>query len=356
MWRAGEWSSRFSGVLLGRNILTNTPVFWDLGKISSPHIVIVGPTGSGKTEFLANLVREVRNAYGSNTLIIDVKGEYLSRLLRKGVRAINNVLGRDLCLDFRNFGNLFPKDLRSSAITDLIVRGLGIKDPELINILYDIIDSELREEGLSFLRGLEGRISLYESTYRAFQLKEIVRRLEILGSGCGNELISTTTDFLIGKLRDPMIIDLSLAYSLDPSLVSLAVSALSRAILSIVKDMPAALGSGWKHLVLDEGWVYTKEISELVSALLRLGRSYKISVNIATQDLEDLRSLGLSVISNTGLLVAMPAAERRYWEELGSYMRINEEEITFYTSLLTIGECVIRAMGSPRGIPIKYLD
>jgi len=354
MWKAGTWLSGISGILLGRNLFTNAPVFWDLEETPSPHTIVVGPTGSGKTEFLVNLIKKILHSYSSNTLIIDVKGEYKNRLMRRGVKSINNTLGKNMCLSFRNLGDLFPADLRSSIITEEIATNLKIKDAELIGILYDLINSALNDRDSDFLKRIAEEIALYENTYWTFQLKEIIKKLRMISSECKNELVSTTINFLTNKQKNPTIIDLSLAYSIDPPLVSLAVSVLFKALLSVVRNASAALRAGWKHLVLDEGWLFTKELNNVVSALLRLGRSYKISVSIATQDLDDLNTLGLSAISNTGLLVAMPTPERKYWKELGAYMRINEDEITFYTSLLGRGECVVRVLGDPRGIPIRY--
>ncbi|MEM4916312.1 MAG: ATP-binding protein [Desulfurococcaceae archaeon] len=63
------------------------PIYVILDKLNTPHIVIVGASGSGKTLFAKHLVRESKRAYGYRTMIIDPHGEY-----RDMAKYIDNLL------------------------------------------------------------------------------------------------------------------------------------------------------------------------------------------------------------------------------------------------------------------------
>ena len=66
------------GIFLGTDIDFNTPVFYDFEKYLTKHIVVIGPTGRGKTTFLYALAKRTVEEYEVPVWIFDLRGEFLS--------------------------------------------------------------------------------------------------------------------------------------------------------------------------------------------------------------------------------------------------------------------------------------
>ncbi|MEM1860264.1 MAG: DUF87 domain-containing protein, partial [Metallosphaera sp.] len=72
------------GIYLGKDMERQVPVFWNVEKSENPHIMIIGPTGSGKTELLIWLGSLMSLQYSVPVVFFDVKGDIRTRLRRYG--------------------------------------------------------------------------------------------------------------------------------------------------------------------------------------------------------------------------------------------------------------------------------
>jgi Cdc6-like AAA superfamily ATPase len=52
------------------------PIYVRLGDLNTPHIVVVGASGTGKTTLVKHIIREFSRAYGYGFLVVDPHGEY----------------------------------------------------------------------------------------------------------------------------------------------------------------------------------------------------------------------------------------------------------------------------------------
>jgi len=67
-------------VFAGRLFGVKTPAYLDLTKIASMHMAVLGTTGSGKTTFVARLLKNIKDLNYAQVFVIDLFGEYHKRL------------------------------------------------------------------------------------------------------------------------------------------------------------------------------------------------------------------------------------------------------------------------------------
>jgi type IV secretory pathway VirB4 component len=60
---------------LERSILLGENIFWDLAKVPNPHMVILGTSGSGKTQTLKAIVSELFRSSPSQSIVLDFHGD-----------------------------------------------------------------------------------------------------------------------------------------------------------------------------------------------------------------------------------------------------------------------------------------
>ena len=60
---------------LKRSVLLGDNIFWDLGKVPNPHMVILGTSGSGKTQTLKAIVAELFHSSPSQSIVLDFHGD-----------------------------------------------------------------------------------------------------------------------------------------------------------------------------------------------------------------------------------------------------------------------------------------
>lgn len=68
---------------------TSFPFYVDLEKLNTPHIVVVGASGTGKTSLAKHVIREMRRKYGYTLIVIDPHGEYGDIARELGFRVID---------------------------------------------------------------------------------------------------------------------------------------------------------------------------------------------------------------------------------------------------------------------------
>ena len=60
---------------LKRSVLLGDDIFWDLDKVPNPHMVILGTSGSGKTQTLKAIVSELFRSAPSQSIVLDFHGD-----------------------------------------------------------------------------------------------------------------------------------------------------------------------------------------------------------------------------------------------------------------------------------------
>ncbi len=345
------------GIYLGKDPDSGEGIFWDASKSLSPHVLVVGPTGSGKTEFLALLVSRLLSFFGKGSIILDIKGEYPSRLERRGVPFKHYVLGEDLELNLHDLSRLYPKRLRPGILTDVIVKSYELLSKrELVSAVYRGVEYSLNVECQDILDCLRQYVESYEEPYVTYVISRVASEIKSVYPGTGVSLTSLLLEALSGNLREVAVLDGSKLASSSRNLVNLAICYMSSVIRAVIQSSkPSIKPFRFRTaLVLDEGWLYVQRLTEEVSSLMRLGRSYGVMVCIATQSVDDLRVLGSGVTNNLGLLVAMASPDPGYWESLTGFMHFPSREIQRFTTLLGRGEGIVRISPDPRPRVVSF--
>jgi type IV secretory pathway VirB4 component len=59
----------------GKTILLGENIYWDLAKVPNPHMVILGTSGSGKTQTLKAIAGELYHSFPSQSIVLDFHGD-----------------------------------------------------------------------------------------------------------------------------------------------------------------------------------------------------------------------------------------------------------------------------------------
>lgn len=325
------------GVYIGKNISTGEEIFWDLDTAPSPHIVVVGPTGSGKTELLAHLASEMNTVYGISYIVVDAKGEYPDRLGARG-EAFKVVRLESVSL---GLSRLIRESLDPYTITEIISRAFGIEDERLRVKLYNVLRSSISAEHP--LERAASLASLMLDEYTSYKIKEILDQVSSLETS-GQHLID-----VLSREDSNVVIDISDIFVRNERLVRTLVLVLEAAMkLGLLKAGNEKIR---RLLLLDEAWAYLG-IPGLVSDLMRISRSYGVSVALATQRIEDIDGEpGLS--SDAGLFIAMSSPSPEYWDSLQRYVKMSEE-ILELVNVLGRGEGIARIAPEQVALPISF--
>ncbi len=353
---ATQYLLRYKGVYLGRNIDTNELVYWDLKSSMSPHVLVIGPTGSGKTEFLSLLIFRIVDTYGVPAVVFDVKGEYSERLSKWGCRFYEYVIGNNAGLGIGKLLTYVPRKFRANWLTD-VLSTVFTYEPlskevtsafyraanEVLNSISSISDfNEVLNQILSY-------VSSFEDPYVSYRIAKVVKLISSLDQG------PSIIDSVLSRGNCVYVINLTDVLSLGINYVSLVSNILIKTMEIYLSRIgkPARIPNLTLLLVFDEGWALLRP-SNAVSEIIRLGRSYGVVTALASQRISDVASKDPSIISNIGLLVAMPSPDREYWQELSDYMSLHDELIKRFSTTLSRGETVIRISPDPRPIALKF--
>ncbi len=341
---------RSQGIYLGYNIITSEEIFWNIGNCLNPHVLVLGPSGIGKTETLITLLLRTYLTYSTKVFIVDVKNEYVGRLLMKGFKPWVVDLGVSIGLGIVDLLKYIPKNLRAAFLTELISDSMILKgDRELTASLFKVLSeaSELQDEVLSNFWEVAKDLTLgIDDEYVQYRLMRIFNTIETLE--CDPPLIEA-----LSSSESITVINLSHISALGVDYLNLSVAAFFNVINLLYMNTVRESHIPRVQVVIDEAWQFMFNKVPLLIKLIKLGRGYGISIALATQSLNDLGELGKDLIENIGLFIALPSPDILYWKELSNYMRISYEEIKDYTLLLSKGDALIRILPDPRPIPIK---
>jgi DNA helicase HerA-like ATPase len=340
---------RSRGVKLGVDVESGESVYWNMEESTTPHVLVVGPSGIGKTTFLARLSRDVGRA-GVKVLIVDPRNEYSSILSSLGADFKRLELGRDLALGLWELVKLLGLQDQEPAevlLEILSAHGeLGRRDvfPCLYNSLKSSSiavnsDAELLSLVRSYLRYCQDDYSEY------LVGKVLLTLSEISGS---RSLVK-----LLGEIGGVYVVDVSRALSVDPYVVPLLMKILSIAVRAVFREPQRRIGYH-TVVVIDEAWSIMKEPRHIsiVEELIRVGRGYGVPLALATQTVADLAKSVGTLLDSIGLLVVMPSTSMEYWREVRKLARVSWERIERMRSLGR-GYALVRIAPDPRSIIVK---
>lgn len=344
-------SLRSSGVRLGVDPESGEEVYWNLDEATSPHVLVVGPSGIGKTTFLAELSLSLSGA-GLGVLVLDPKNEYAELFGSRGWRVSRYALGRDVSPGFAELLKIVRDSLGrdvSEVLLDMLAvhRELGRRD--VFECLYTALSSigAVPDGGDLELLGSLKRFSRYCSEgYPEYVVGKALSALEAV-SGGKRGLVS-----LLRELSGVNVVDVSAALSVDPHVLPMLLKVLSMALRTLPRGSPG--GSRYRRvLVVDEAWTVLRDGSlEAVEELIRVGRSFGTVVALATQAIRDFTKALGPLVDNLGLLVVLPSTSSGYWEEVAKVLRVSGERIEKMRTLGR-GYALVRISPDPRALLVR---
>ncbi len=334
-----------SGIVLGRNIISNDIVFWDPNRSISPHVLVVGPTGSGKTETLISIASKLNLASGFTVIFVDVKGDISKRLFDRGYRINYQPI------PFRSLDPLYPffisPDLRIGQIFDTIVAVYNIINPRLQAMLYEVLRSAYdRSYRPSWKSVLEILRSIDSFRYERSHLERVITEISYLDKGSYRYEI---------RWGDINIVSLEHISKEREEILSFATLMVFQDIINYVSNLNPDTKDIGACIVLDEAWLISRSDLGLTKMLnlLKLSRGYGMSVMIAAQSFQDLGKYVSRYIDNVGLLLMMGNPNKYFWVSASRFVKLDRKILTEQALRLGRGEAIIRIMPKPELIPVS---
>ncbi|MEM1681255.1 MAG: ATP-binding protein [Sulfolobales archaeon] len=344
-------SLRSYGIKLGVDLDSGEEVYWNLGEVTSPHVLVVGPSGIGKTTFLAGLALSLNKA-GLGVLVIDPKNEYKKIFESRGEEVAHFTLGRNVSIGFvellKAVRNSLDRDL-VEILLDIMTSHRELNKRDVFSCLHIALSNltTIPEGGdIELINSLK-RFSRYCSEeYSEYVISKVLSVLAAV-SGSSRGLFS-----LLKELNGLNVLDVSPILTIDPSLMPL----LLKVILVAMKTAPTSYPMRTDYhrvIVVDEAWTVLKEGSlGLLEELIRVGRSFGTVVALATQTARDFTKTLGPLIDNLGLLVVLPSTSAEYWEEVSRLFKVSSERIE-KARALGRGYAIVRMAPDPRALLIK---
>ncbi|ACR42596.1 DNA import protein CedB [Saccharolobus islandicus] len=335
------------GILLGKDPNNNSLVFWNITKSQNTHLLIVGPTGSGKTEFLIWLSTLLNMIYGGTIILFDIKGDIKHRLSKYKVpfQLINPLFYRLGLLDEYEI----PIKIKLLQIEKILLNSFRLSKFSS-SILYTYLN-RLIDTGYLKYRIKWKDLEKYLDELNDFQLKYYLGKLiNILSSMEDSELPPLLHGISENEIN---VIDLTLIKSEEVKrliIYSVLQEIYNKFSLEKIYDMSRVF------LVLDEAWTILKNESEdypIVVDLVKRGRGHGISIIMATQNLEDLGDLVNIYLDNIGVVVFMNNGDKKFWEEVRRFVNVDNDTLSNNLMFMGRGEALVRFLGDPRPIVIR---
>ncbi|AWR98278.1 DUF87 domain-containing protein [Acidianus sulfidivorans JP7] len=338
---------RSDGIFLGHDIMHKTSVFWNVDSAENPHMLIIGPTGAGKTEFLLNIAINFSIMKDIPIVLFDTKGDIKERLRKKGIdfRILNPLFHGISLLN----GNKLPIQIKALQIEKILTNSFDLNKLEssiFFKVIYDALEefSQGKIDRLNWdVIELKVKNQVDEQMY--ILISKIIRILKSIDYGTDD-----ISNLLVNGLN---IIDLTLIKS--ETLRKLIIYSI---IIDIYNKYSFSVDNGIRIiLVLDEAWSIIKSEKNdypIVADLIKRGRGHGISILMATQNIEDLGNEENIYLDNVGLLVAMNNGDKNFWNNIISrFVNIDDKEVKDLLSFLGKGEALVRFIGDPRPIVVK---
>jgi len=283
-------------ILLGKNIIDKS-IYWNICEEKNPHLIVLGTSGSGKTETLKAIVNEL-NKNKISSLIIDFHNEYeqvASNILDLRKRTINplefsnnekaeNIVYEvaDIIKKVFKLGEIQESILRQAVKQSYLEYGINLKKKENYKMFPNFLD-------------IEKNIYRQENPSNKVVINSLMSRIEILFD---IEIFSNTTNIEFNRLfKETTVVQLKdfPTERVKSVIAEFFLNKLSYHIYSLDKSKKIRL-----YCVIDEAHRLMYENSPL-DRLLREARKYGIGIILASQRPSDFNE---TVLANSGALLS----------------------------------------------------
>jgi len=277
------------GVFIGYRRGTKIPFLYNLTLYGTRHVLVVGPTGKGKTTLLATIINRVYARGQTNMVIIDPKGD------------LNSMV--------------------SSSITRVRFSSKTIVEKKLVeNILAHLLHETSNN---SYLNG-KTRFSLQ-------QLEENLGIRLVFADPPGNEEIP------LEKILNTRTVLIVLDNLTDDGRF-LMVAVLMRILLEqLYNEEPTKRLK--KLIVIDEAWRSSESSLYYTKRLIKESRGFGAGLILSTQSLKDIPS---EVLHNFGTIMAFGSSDSGYIQDILSLTGFNVKDVAKELPLLGVGEIIVK--------------
>ncbi|WP_434731840.1 helicase HerA-like domain-containing protein [Thermogladius sp. KZ2Tp1] len=301
-----------NAVVLGVEIEENTPVLVPT-ELLTKHMLVIGPTGRGKTTLLANLLQVFASLGTGIFLGVDFKGD-LASYLEGGIAKV--VEPRE-----------YPLSIRS-----LVSGGLEVK-----SLITDILSSSLQVPRDSLVESVEYVYSLLTDDHLEGGVRaDVLPLMELLR---GDASTSNLRELILG---DNVLVNLGgYGYAYQ--------TAYGLSLLYLAKDAIFKRSTSEPRLlVVDEAWRVSR--SRLVVELFKEGRSRRVGVVLSTQNPGDIPR---EVFENAHLLVVFGSPNEKYARTVAELLGLEYDALFKKLGRLGVGEAVLLNTLDPHPVVFK---
>lgn len=325
-------------IYIGRSDIFGAPYHWTFKKLTNPHIVVTGITGSGKSYFIKTFLLRASLVWNANAIILDWAGEYKPWVKQVGGKVI--ALARGAYLNLLDLGGMRPADRIKQVIRSLeILTDIG-QYPEQRRLIEQAIEKAYVNKGFR-LAEKEQKDALGRPLVPP-TLKDVVKLLqEQLETGTyefpaelenaiyklkrftaeGEDYFAEQSTIKLEELLGIGLVDIDL--SALPSEEFRALAALT--MLQFIKEKMRMEGwvpeAGVKlFVVVDEAWKISKEENSDLVMILREGRKYQFALIVASQNPTDISEI---IFSNAGTIFILKTKFERFLDYLQGTLRFS---------------------------------
>jgi len=334
------------GIPIGRILNSGRNIFWNPNSSMSPHVIVVGPTGSGKTETLISIATKMNMLLSTTVLVVDVKGDIEARLSRRGYPY------RLIEIPRTPLGSLYPFHVepgsRAGQVFDSIVASYDVGDVRIQAAIYKAVrrayersSAPTWQDVLSGLAGEEESIRLM-----ALRILDEISHLE------GGRHRSGHYEIWEGEVN---LVSLSKISKEREEALSYAINIVFQDMLNYMSSRHIDPGRVGGALVVDEAWILSRRgrnAGRLLN-LVKLSRGYGLAVLLATQSFRDFGDEWDRVLENSGLLIVLSNPSKRFWSDASNFLKIDRDVIKDLMVIMGRGDALIRMLPDPRPLPIS---
>ena len=311
-WRFRN-DSEFS-LYIGREVATGLPAYISLWspKSGASHVLVLGPTGKGKTTLLATMVARILALDLATLTIIDPKGDLIN--------ALENLVDNIIVVDEAMLVDILC-GVKSSRIPLCSIVGAGI---ELSKAECRLIDTS------SFCGKYSDGSDIYITS----------TRVKLHFAGIDVERLCECSEKRASIDEKVLVYDLSKLNDIAKN-VGLA------AILALHYNYYLRLGVSNEFrrvVIVDEAWRFSQRAKMLADVIVKEFRSLGISLILSTQDPTDVSE---SVWNNIGIAIVFGSHDREYVKRVQRLLKLSEDEAE-KLRWLGVGEAMIKLQHSPR--------